>query len=208
LTDLVNKVEVLEVPRGDLGASPLQLKMAPLYEAELRISETRVSNPATAAELMAVFNEACHTSTKYISWIKYEILRAKRNYELAKATVLIDKLPDEVAKLKEVGIKDNADFRAALVNRDKECRTYKDFLDVLEATKTFIEAKLKTFERSYWDSKENGKRLLSDPAMPNTSIQAGSQGFTPPSRSDQLTAPTQEPQPAKNTFSFIGTSKF
>ena len=209
MTDIVSQLEVIEVPRGDATLPPLQLAMKPLYEAESRISETRVSNPATVAELVSIFNNACHLSNKYISWLKYEILRAKRNFDLAKASVMIDKLPDHVARLKESGIKDNADFRAALIDTDPECRACKDTLDVLEAVKTFLEAKLKTFERSYWDSKENGKQLVGGATTPNLTVPAESQGFEAPSRSDFPREPSQEkPSSTKSASSFIGVSKF
>lgn len=209
MADLVSQLEVIEVPRGDAKSPPLQLHMKSLYDAESRISETRVSNPATVAELVSVFNGACHISNKYISWLKYEILRAKRNFDLAKASVMIDKLPGHVARLKESGIKDNADFRAALIDTDPECRTYKDTLDVLEAVKAFLEAKLKTFERSYWDSKENGKQLLNGATSPNLSVSSDSQGFEAPSRSDFPREPSQDkPSGVKPVSSFIGVSKF
>lgn len=164
MTDIVGAHKTLEIPRGDPGLGSLLLDMTKIYEAESRISETRVSNPATSAELTSVFNEACSVSTKYIAWVKYEILKAKRNYDLAKATVIIDKLPDEIAKLKESGLKDNADFRSALIDRDVDCRKYRDISDALEAVKSFLEAKVKTFERSYWDSKENTKKLINPAA--------------------------------------------
>ena len=199
MTDLVNQLQVLEIPRGDLSLPPLQLDMVKLYDAESRISETRTVNAATASELMSVFNEACNTGNKYIAWIKYEILISKKNFDLAKATVIIDRLPDEVAKLKAAGVKDNADFRSALVDRDPDCRAAKDSLDTLEAVKTFIEAKIKSFERSYWDSKENGKRL-SEANHPSLSLQLGSVSATP------QTLDVLQLEPVSS--SFIGKSKF
>ncbi|RLF66579.1 MAG: hypothetical protein DRN30_01850 [Thermoplasmata archaeon] len=201
MTDLINNLSLLEIPRGDADRGLLQLDMSLIYQAEGRISETRVANPATAAELTATFNEACNTATKYIAWIKYEILRARRNYDLAKATVIIDKLPEEAARMKEAGIKSNPDFREALISRDAECRQSKDIWDALEATKTFIEAKVKTFERSYWDAKENVKKATMASAVA-TSITANA-GYPAPIQDNQVQT-LGEP----SYGSFIGKAKF
>lgn len=200
MTDLVNQINTLEVPRGNIDEGMIRLDMMKIYEAESRISETKVSNPATAAELVSVFNEACNAATKYITWIKYEILKAKRNYDLAKATVIIDILPAEAAKLKDQGQKSNTDFREALISRDPECRKSKDIIDVLEATKAFLEAKVKTFERSYWDAKENVKKSLASTV--NTSMNMNSGYPAPPQE------PSQQGMTAPGPGSFIGTSKF
>lgn len=208
MTDLVSQVPTLEVPRGDLDSPPLLLDMTKIYQAENRISEIRVANLATAADLQAVFNEACNTGNKYVAWLKYEILRAKRNFDLAKATVMIDKLPLEVAKLKEAGMKDNADFRSAIIDKDPECRSTKDVLDVLEATKTFIEVKVKSFERSYWDTKEHAKKLMGDNTIPpGLSVEAGPSSFSVPSSLEQ-TEQSDQADSKEATFSFIGVSKF
>jgi len=201
MTDLISKLDVLEIPRGDTEKPPLRLDMSKLYIAESRISETRVSNPATASDLMAVFNEASNTGSKYVAWLRYEILRAKRNFDLAKATVMIDKLPTMVSDLKKAGIKDNSDFRAALVDRDPECRMFKDALDTLEATKSFIEAKVKSFERSYWDAKATGK-ALSEPGLPSLSVPGSS------STSVQGDLGGTQQVSSSLTTSFIGKTKF
>lgn len=199
MTDLIIASKILEIPRGDLGLDSLLLDMTKIYEAESRISETRVSNPATSSELTSVFNEACSVSTKYIAWVKYEILKAKRNYDLAKATVIIDKLPDEIAKLKESGLKDNADFRSALIDRDSDCMKYRDISESLEAVKSFLEAKVKTFERSYWDSKENTKKLINPAATGQFNHGEGNIG-------NQVWESTGSANPSQP--SFIGFSKF
>lgn len=205
MTDLISLSTHLEIPRGDAGNGNLSLDMSKIYLAEGRIPETRFSNLATLAELTSVFNEACNVTNKYIAWIKYEILRAKRNYDLAKSTVIIDKLPEEALKLKEFGFKSNTDFRDALITRDKDCATSKDILDTLEATKTFLESKVKTFERAYWDSKENFKRLSSSAMDSNTSMRENNGYVQYPQE------PVQENQsrPQEQVISsFIGVSKF
>jgi len=207
MSDLLNQSKILEVPRGSLEGLPLQLDMTKLYEAESRMHEITTSNIATVAELKSVFNEACNTGNKYIAWIGGELLNAKRAFDLAKATVILDKLPDEVAKLKAAGLKDNADFRSAMVDRDEECRKVKEIIDVLETVKEFLQAKVKSFDRSYWDSKENAKRLMGAAGTPI--FNQGNPVYEP-----QQTVPSygtkqdEEVQYPTSSGSFIGVSKF
>lgn len=152
---------VLSVPRGGVDQPPLQLDMKLLHEAEGRLNEVRVVTPVTAIELTGFFNEACNLSNKYLAWVEYEIIQAKRNYDLARATVILEKSVDEYekqkARFKELGVKFNEDFREAMVIKDIECMQRKDVLDALEAVKFLIEAKSKSFERAYYAC-----RLISD----------------------------------------------
>lgn len=197
MTDLVKESPVLSIPRGGPDTAPLQLDMTKIYQAEARVSEIAVSNIATVAELISVFNDAINTATKYISWLKYETVKAKKEFDLAKATVIIDVLPQKAMDLKDSGQKPNEDYRKALVDRDPACRAAQDIVDILEATSTFLSAKVKTLERAYWDCKDNVKRNTTNPATPALSMP--STGLNP------IEAPGQEPQ---QPISFIGTTKY
>lgn len=162
--------KVLSVPRGGINEPPLQLDLTTIHAAESRIKETRIINSATSAELKSVFNEACNNTTKYIAWVKYEILRAEKAFDLAKATVLIDKLPDMLVEMKKVGIKDNADFRKSIVDRDTECQKMRDILAALEAVKLLLTAKAKSFDRAYWDARNNAEMNSKNPALPGLTM--------------------------------------
>jgi hypothetical protein len=192
MTDLVNFGSTLELPRGVPGTEPLRLDMLKINLAENRLSETRSVNIGTMAELVSVFNESCNLTTKYIAWVKYELLKAEKEFDLAKAAVIIDQIP---AIVKERGIKDNADFRDAMVNRDQNCDSMREIILHLKAAQTFLEAKAKSFERAYWDCRDNIKRNTSNPALPNYN------NFQNPSSAD--TQPRSDQAP-----SFIGTTKF
>jgi hypothetical protein len=158
---------IITVRRGTPNVPPLSLNMHSIYLTEQRLQETRAVTPASAPELRAAFNEACNTVTKYIAWIKYEILTAKKNLDLSRAEILLDKVPEV---LKEKGIKDNADIREAIVNRDQDYQEKLDVLNTLEATKSLLESKSKTFERAYWDCRDiaNDKGRIA--ASPNFSV--------------------------------------
>lgn len=140
----------LVLPRGDISISgPLQLDMTAVYQIEARQHETKMVTPLTCNELATEFNRGIHILSKYISWLRYEIGKAEEQFKLAKATVTLEKAPDEAAKLKN-GLKPNDDWREALVVRDPECQKWSDVQAKLEAVKVFLEGKMKSLERSYY----------------------------------------------------------
>ncbi len=161
---------VLHVPRGGLNQPPLQLDMSPIHEAESRLHEVRIASPGTAPELTGYFNESCNVANKYLAWIEYEILQAKKNYDLARATVILEKSIEEFerqkARFKELGVKFNEDFREAMVIKDLDCQARKDTVDSLEAVKALLEAKAKSFERAYYACRliaDNKNRTAASP---------------------------------------------
>ncbi len=159
----------LTVPRGVPNLDPLILDMTRIYTAEGRIGETKSVNSLTAPELKATFNEACSITTKYMAWIKYEILMAEKYLALAKAEVIIDKLPNKIQELKEKGIKDNSDIRDALVVRDPDYQARQNALYALEAVKALLDSKAKTFERAYWDCRSIAEDRDKFSGYPSTS---------------------------------------
>jgi hypothetical protein len=164
----------VSAPRGVPGLAPLTLDMSKVYAAESRINETKAVNPMTAPELKATFNEACGITTKYIAWLQYEILMAKKYLALAKAEVILDKLPSKVQELKNAGIKDNSDFREALVARDTSYQNCQNTLYALEAVKALLESKVKTFDRAYWDCKSTAEEKDHESSYLSTSLKQGS----------------------------------
>lgn len=158
---------IITVRRGTPNVPPLNLNMHSIYQAEQRLQETRTVTPGNAPELRGAFNEACNMTTKYIAWIKYEILTAKKNLDLVKAEILLDKVPEI---LKQKGIKDNADIREAIINRDPQYQECLEVLNTLEATKHLLESKAKTFERAYWDCRDVSNDKSRIAALPNFSV--------------------------------------
>jgi hypothetical protein len=138
------------VPRGTPDLKPMLLDMTDIYRAEDRLEEVKVVNPLTAPELRAFFNQTSNTATKYIAWIKYEILQANKNYKLAKAEVILDKSIELFKKYKETGMKYNEDFREAIIAKDPACNELQEKINMLEAAKALLEAKVDTFVRAYF----------------------------------------------------------
>ena len=155
--------KTLAVPRGMPNTPPLKLEMDEVYRAEARLHEVSIVSPLTAPELMGYFNTACNLTTKYISWIEYEILVAQKHYELAKATVILDIMPDEVKRFKDSGMKANEDFRNALIARDMECSNALDRLNQLIAVKSLLDNKARSFIRAYNASRSIWERRSNTP---------------------------------------------
>jgi hypothetical protein len=169
--------KLLFVPRGTPDLATLTLEMAPLYYAESRLFEVAAATPAKAPELMSTFNEACNTTSKYLAWIEYELLQGEKFFNLAKATVILEKAPEEFKKYRDTGIKFNEDFREALIARDMDCQKRLDALNGIKAVRALLESKVKSFERAYYATREIAKSRDSIAASPNFS---GAIGRTDP----------------------------
>jgi hypothetical protein len=159
----LSEPRVLRVPRGTPNKPPLELNMELLDTAEKRLHEVRLANPAMSKDLEGLFNEAANLATKYLAWIKYEILQAEKNYSLDRATVILEKLPEEALKLKEKGIKINEDYREALIIRDEACAKSLDILNSLKAVQALLEACSETFIRAHYSSRNKEKELAPTP---------------------------------------------
>lgn len=159
---------ILAVPRGTPGQPNLELELGLLDLAEKRLYEVRLNNPAMAKDLEGLFNEAANTASKYLAWLEYEILQAKKNNDLNRATVIIDKLPAEAAKLKESGMKMNEDYREAFIMRDEACVRSRDVLDSLTAVQALIKASFDTFVRAHYSARNKAAESGQTP-VPNFS---------------------------------------
>ncbi len=144
----------LGVPRGVPGGGPLNLDMDIIDEAERRLQEVRLANQATKSELSGLFNQAANTCGKYMAWIEYEILQATKRHNLDRATVILDKVPEEAVRLKELGIKMNEDLREALICRDTACQESLDTLNQLKAVKALLESHFWSFIRAHTTTSE------------------------------------------------------
>lgn len=167
------ELQVLSAPRGAPGQPPIQLDMTDLNRAEARLSEVSLVSNATAADLMGLYNQSANLASKYTSWLDYEIMVSSRHLDLAKAVVILDKLPEEIQKYKEAGLKANDDFRNALIARDPECASKRQTMEQLMAIRALLEAKIKTFVRAYNSCKLVWERKSSIPVPNYTSTQIG-----------------------------------
>jgi hypothetical protein len=163
----------LSIPRGKPGLPQLSLDMSMIYQAESRLKEISYVTPVTSRELSSFFNQATNESTKYLAWIEYEILQAKKTLDIAKAKVILEIAPVEANRLKEAGIKMNSEWREALIAMDDDCQKAQDILNALYAVKYLLEGKAKTFERAYFSAKMVAEERNMVSATPNLSGNIG-----------------------------------
>jgi len=158
------------LPKGDLNEkSPLALDLDHVFKAERRLEDVKTCNPDNVSELMGEMNVAANESAKYMSWIQYELLMAKKNYDKRKAILILDYLPDF---LKDKGLKPNEDVREAFITKDDTAFQLRDRIDCLTAAFYMLENKLKSFVRAF-----NAAKSVAD------------------SRRGQATAPITRPGP-------------
>lgn len=137
----------LLVPRGDLAnQNPLVLDMSKIYSAENRLEDVKSCTPDTSSEFMGDLNVASNETSKYMAWVQYELLMAKKNYDRRKAVLILDFFPDFV---KEKGVKPNEDLREAFIINDSEAYQLRDRIDCLTAALYLLENKLKCFVRGF-----------------------------------------------------------
>lgn len=140
---------VLSVPRGTPGKNPLELDMSLLDEADRRLQEVRLVSHATKTELQGLYNQAANEAGKYMGWIEYEILKAKKEVTKARSNVIMGVAMEEAKKLKELGMKMNEDLREALISRDPVCDEATDRLNALEAVKVLLGEAKWSFIRAF-----------------------------------------------------------
>lgn len=149
---------ILRVPRGKRDKPALELDMSIIDEGERRLHEVRMVSSATSQDLSGLYNESANTTSKYLAWVAYEILNADKQHMLDRATVMLDKAPEEAIRLKETGIKMNEDLREALIARDADCQISLDIVNSLKAVQKLLEASYWTFIRAHNAAGEVAKK--------------------------------------------------
>lgn len=140
----------LEIPSGQEG-QPVRFDLQKVYYAESRLPEIRGMNIVIAADLKATFLEAHADTLKYLSVLRFRILTAKRQLDIASATALLDKFPDYADHLKGEGRKENEDIRKAFCIRDADVLRWREVVDGLTAATTYMENKERIMDRAYWE---------------------------------------------------------
>lgn len=151
------EVRVMSLPRGTPNSPDLKLDLSLLDLAESRLYEVRLNNPAMAKELEGLFNEAANLAAKYLAWIEFELLQARKNLDLERATVLIDVIPLKALELKETGMKMNEDLREAIIMREPAYIKALDTYNSLLAAQSLIKANMDTFVRAHYSARNKDK---------------------------------------------------
>jgi len=139
-----NYTERAELTIPAFGNTPeVRLDISSIREAEHRLIEAKVVNPATYSELEYTFNEGYRQARKHLSLIGYEITKAKKALLEAKSETILDLYP---LFLKESKMKDNTHVREAFLQRQINYVSAQDRIDMLTALESFMDGKIRVFE--------------------------------------------------------------
>lgn len=142
---VVQQSQVMELPAFK-NAPPLAMDMANIRDAESRIIEAKLVNPATYADLEHSYNEAYRDLKRYLSAIGYQIVFAEKALEEAKADILLDSYPQYLVENNIKKTQDNADLRKAFMARDPNYQACLDRVNQLKALENNFDGKVKVFE--------------------------------------------------------------
>lgn len=127
------------------GKSPsLTLEMGIIREAETRLIEAKLVNPATYSDLSHTFNESYRMLKNHLSNIGYQLLLAEKALESAKADVILGSYAEHLeGKPKSYG---STDLRNAFLSRDPAYNAATDRINQLKAFQSNFEGKVKVLE--------------------------------------------------------------
>lgn len=146
-------IDRTELTIPGFGPHPtLKLDTSKIKEAESRLSEAQVANPATYANLEYIYNEGYREAKRHLSVIGYQITLAEKSLREAKSIALLDNYQPF---LKETGHKDSAQIRDAFLERDLDYTGAQDRIDMLKAMEKLIEGKVHVFENTCRYMKKN-----------------------------------------------------
>lgn len=140
-----NKGFTITLPVIKQNDSPRVLSMDKTKEAENRLIEAKMVNPATYPELEYVFNESYRELKSHLAIVGYDIAMAEKHLANVKAEILLDKYPeflkDKTSKF------DNAEVRNAFVQKDPEYQKALDTVSTLKMIEMLMDGKVKVMER-------------------------------------------------------------
>jgi len=114
--------------------------------AESRLHEAQLVTYATYADLEYTYNEAWRELRRAYATVSYRVAKAEEEIKNIKAGILLDKWPEQTKdKPKNY---DNADMRAAFIQKDPEYAAAVDHRDQMKAIETLIDTRAKTMERT------------------------------------------------------------
>lgn len=125
------------------SSQALRLEICKIREAETRMPESKVVNAASYSELEFTFNEAYREAKRNLSSVGYELTKAEKALQGAKAQALIDDYNDFI---KEKKLKDSVDIRDAFLQTREDYTDCLDRVNMLKAVAGLLEGKIKVFE--------------------------------------------------------------
>lgn len=121
------------------------LDMTCAKEAETRALEVKLVNPITFPELEIMVTRAYQELRRNHTVVNFLIAEAEKNLDRVKADALLDRYP-AFLEGRPKGM-DNADTRKAFLSRDKDYSDTEERIQMLQATESFLDGKIKVMER-------------------------------------------------------------
>lgn len=144
--------EVVELVIPAFDARPaVPLSFGAIKEGERRLIEYSMVNVSTYSNLSYTFNEGYREARKNIAVIGYELTQADKILRRIKSELILDEYP---AYLKEKGLKDNASYRDAFLEKNPSYVSAQDRIDMLKAMEALMDGKIKTFENACRDMRK------------------------------------------------------
>jgi len=114
-------------------------------EAAARSMAIKNVNPVTFPDLEITITRAYQELRRNHAMVGFLLAEAERMAESAKADAMLDKYPDFI-KEKPKSF-DNADMRKSFLTRDTEYQNALERIDMLKATESMIDGKIKVMEK-------------------------------------------------------------
>lgn len=126
------------------GSREVHLELQATKLAESRLIEAKTVNPVTYVDLEHAFMEAYRELRKHAATIGFQIAKADKAMEQAKAQFLIDKYPDIMAG--KPRSHDSADTRKAYLMREPDYLAALDRMNMLKAMESYVDGRIRVFE--------------------------------------------------------------
>lgn len=153
----------LVCPRGHTGETPLVVNMEKILAAESRIAEVPGVTPAKAPELLSFFAEAARNAHDLMVMAQHQCSVAERQAARIRARIVLDEA-GEILKLKGLvsprSPAGSEDLRNAVVETNVAYQEASDKVDYLTAVAEWMKGKVKSFEKAYFDTKDNRDAAL------------------------------------------------
>ena len=130
------------IPEFD-GRPAIILDMNKIYNAESRMVDAKVVNPAIYGELEVLFTQGESQARQLVSVVGYEITRAKKTLRRVKSELILDDWQDYK---RQHAVSENATNRDAFLELSSNYVNAQDRVDMLEALEALIDGKVKIFQ--------------------------------------------------------------
>ncbi len=200
--------EIIICPQGNGTGAPFTIDLKAILKAEARVIEVQNVTPMKAGELLATFTICWRELHAHVSQMEFQKTEAQRVVDRVRATILLDKIPEELIRRKMATTKAplaSADVREAIIVMDPDYDEAFGRLRQIEAVVELLRGKLKSFEWAYMSV----KKMMGDAATHNylggnSHLTGGDTGTNEPGETEKFERPAASPRAASG----FGTPRY